>query len=106
MAPPPPLGSYDFDNISYPNFGSYHQLDVVYQDLVYADEFNTDGAVNSSDWFQEVVPPNSWGWHNGEFQHYTNRLDNSYVQDGKLHIVAKRKPTMLLGSHSTTRLRA
>jgi beta-glucanase (GH16 family) len=84
-------GSYGFDNISYPNFGSVHQLDVVYQDLVYADEFDTDGAVNSSDWFQEIVPPNSWGWHNGEFQHYTNRLDNSYVQDGKLHIVAKRE---------------
>ena len=28
------------------------------------------------------------GWHNNEEQHYTDRLDNSYVSDGTLKIKA------------------
>jgi beta-glucanase (GH16 family) len=82
-------GSYFFGNITYPNYASAHSLDVIYDDLVYAEEFNYTGAVDTNEWFSEVVPPNSWGWHNGESQHYTNRLDNAYVSNGTLKIVAK-----------------
>lgn len=68
------------------------ELDVVYNDLVWADEFNTNGAVSPINWFhqtQVLIP--GVGWANGEQQHYTNRLDNAYVANGVLHIVAKRE---------------
>lgn len=84
-------GTYGFDNIKFPDYNSVYQLDVVYTDLVWSDEFNGNGQIDTSQWFQEIVPPNSWGWHNGEFQHYTNRLENSYVSNGNLHIVAKKE---------------
>ena len=85
-------GTYGIDNIAYPDYSTvYPDLDVEYTQLAWADEFHYTGAVDTSEWFQEIVPPNSWGWFNGEFQHYTNRTDNSYVGNGKLHIVAKRE---------------
>ena len=37
--------------------------------LVFSDEFNTDGAVNSSKWFHQTQLPNGWGWYNNEQQH-------------------------------------
>lgn len=84
-------GTYAIDDIIYPDFSSVYVLDVLYDQLVWSDEFNYNGPVDPQDWFQEVVPPNSWGWHNGEFQHYTNRTDNSFVSNGMLNIVAKRE---------------
>ena len=59
--------------------------------LVWSDEFDVDGAVDSSNWFSEVVPPNNGSWFNGEQQHYTNRMDNAYVSNGTLKIVAKKE---------------
>lgn len=84
-------GSYLIDDITYPNYESANSLDVVYTNLVYAEEFTSFGPVDTSNWFQEVVPPNAWGWFNGEQQHYTNRTDNSYVSNGSLKIVAKKE---------------
>ena len=57
-------------------------------DLIWSDEFNSNGAVNSEKWFHQTQLPNGWGWYNNEQQHYTNRLQNSYVENGKLNIVA------------------
>ena len=59
--------------------------------LVWSDEFDVDGAISSSNWTPEVVPPIDGSWHNGEKQHYTDRLDNAYVSDGTLKIVAKKE---------------
>ncbi len=59
--------------------------------LVWADEFNVDGAVRSNNWFSEIVPPNNGSWFNAEQQHYTNRVDNAYVSNGTLKIVAKKE---------------
>ncbi len=63
----------------------------VNSNLLWADEFNIDGPVSSSNWFAEVIPPNNGSWWNNEEQHYTNRLDNAYVSDGTLKIVAKKE---------------
>ncbi|MGB6037473.1 MAG: family 16 glycosylhydrolase [Cryomorphaceae bacterium] len=63
----------------------------IYNSLVWADEFETDGAVNPINWHHQTQLPNSWGWHNSESQHYTDRIENSYVADGNLHIAAKRE---------------
>ena len=69
-------------------------IDVVYTDLVWYDEFNTAGTNNPIDatkWFHQTQLPSGGNWYNGEQQHYTNRLDNSYVENGFLNIVAKRE---------------
>ena len=61
--------------------------------MVWEDNFETPGVVNSLNWHhqtQVIIP--GVGWANGEEQHYTNRLDNSYVDDsGFLNIVAKKE---------------
>ena len=61
----------------------------VFNHLVWSDEFDGNGAVDESKWFHQTLLPNGWGWFNGELQHYTDREENSYVEDGYLHIVAK-----------------
>ena len=69
----------------------FAQVDVVYKDLVWSDEFNTNGAVNSTNWFQQTLLPGGTGWFNQEVQHYTNQLANSFVDAGALSIVAKKQ---------------
>lgn len=66
-------------------------LDVIYTDLVWSDEFDTDGALNDDKWYHQTSGPNGGRWYNGELQHYTNRTENSFVADGNLHIVAKKE---------------
>lgn len=55
--------------------------------LVWNDEFN-DSQVNLIDWVYEV---NADGGGNNELQYYTSRAENSFVNEGNLHIVAKRE---------------
>jgi beta-glucanase (GH16 family) len=68
------------------------QVDVVYSDLVWSDEFNSSGPVDSNKWFQQTQLPSGGSWYNGEVQHYTNQLSNSFVNAGLLNIVAKKEP--------------
>ncbi|MEM9053164.1 MAG: family 16 glycosylhydrolase [Bacteroidota bacterium] len=86
-------GTYLIDNI---NNGSEaqdpHELDVIYTDLVWADEFDVDGPVNSDNWFHQTILPNGVSWFNGELQHYTDRIENSFVENGELNIKAIREP--------------
>ena len=64
------------------------QVDVVYNDLVWSDDFNANGTVDSNNWFHQTQLPAGGSWFNGEVQHYTNRQTNSFVDSGLLHIVA------------------
>jgi beta-glucanase (GH16 family) len=48
-------------------------------------------AINSSKWFQQTKLPNGSSWFNGEQQHYTDRIENAYVSNGTLKIVAKKE---------------
>ncbi len=59
--------------------------------LVWADEFDASGAVCNENWFHQTQIPTPGGWFNGEEQHYTDRLDNSFVEGGFLNITAKRE---------------
>jgi len=56
--------------------------------LVWSDEFESEGAINSEKWFHQTLLPNGYSWYNSELQHYTNQIENSYVEDGLLKIVA------------------
>ncbi len=65
--------------------------DSTYE-LVWSDEFDqTSQSVDSSKWFMETLGPNGGRWYNNEMQHYTNRVDNAYVSEGTLKIIAKKE---------------
>lgn len=63
----------------------------IYTQLVWSDEFETAGALNSNNWFHQTQLPNSGSWFNGEIQHYTNRTQNSVVENGILKVIAKKE---------------
>ena len=63
----------------------------VFNNLVWSDEFNGSGAINSTNWFHQTQLPAGGSWYNNEVQHYTNRQINSFVNNGFLNIVAKRE---------------
>ncbi len=88
---------YTFSKISFVFFlflnFSYAQVDVVYSDLVWSDEFDSNGitSINATKWHHQTQIPIGGNWHNGEQQHYTNLPTNSFVENGVLKIVAKRQ---------------
>lgn len=65
--------------------------DPVYDQLVWYDEFDSSGAIDNSKWFHQtkLIAGNSWA--NNEQQHYTNRIENSFVENGNLKIKAIRE---------------
>lgn len=65
-----------------------NELDVIYTELVWSDEFDTNGTLDSNNWYHQTQLPNGGNWFNGEEQHYTDRIENSYVDNGFLNIVA------------------
>ncbi len=69
----------------------FAQVDVVYSDLVWSDEFDGSGTINSTNWFQQTQLPAGGSWFNGEVQHYTNQSSNAFVNSGYLNIVAKKE---------------
>ena len=59
-----------------------------YTKLIWADEFNYDGAPDSSKWNYDI---GGSGWGNNELEYYTNRPENVIVKDGMLHINALKE---------------
>lgn len=51
--------------------------------VLWSDEFNVDGAPNSSKWGYDL---GAGGWGNNESQYYTNRPENVIVSNGTLKI--------------------
>lgn len=67
-----------------------NQTVTTFSKLSMADEFNVDGAPDSSIWnFNIGTGQNGWG--NNELQYYTDRPDNVTVQNGFLIITAKEE---------------
>ncbi|WP_370477381.1 glycoside hydrolase family 16 protein [Tamlana flava] len=58
--------------------------------LVMADEFDVDGAPNSTLWSYDIGTGQN-GWGNNELQYYTDRTENVTVQNGVLIITAKKE---------------
>ena len=71
--------------------GKTRNTGILGYELIWSDEFDVDGAVSDENWFHQTQLPTPQGWFNDEEQHYTDRIDNSYVKDGFLHIVAKNE---------------
>ena len=88
-------------NVYYVNF-----YKPEFNQLVWFDEFNNGGSfytseVNSpeiSKWHHQIHPPNGHSWFNGEHQHYTDRIENSYVSNGTLKIKSKKETYTYNGS--------
>ncbi|GIZ10531.1 hypothetical protein FUMI01_32550 [Flavobacterium sp. UMI-01] len=58
-----------------------------YTNLVWSDEFSTDGAPDATKWTYDL---GAGGWGNSEVQTYTNSTDNAVVSGGTLKIIAKK----------------
>ena len=56
--------------------------------LVWADEFDYTGNLDTSKWFHQTKLPIPGSWYNGEIQHYTDRIENTEVKNGVLHLTA------------------
>lgn len=63
-------------------------VDVNYTNLVWSDEFDTDGAPSAENWTYDIGLGDN-GWGNNESQYYTDRPDNVKVEEGMLKITAK-----------------
>ena len=59
--------------------------------MVWEDNFDGSNIDNTKWHHQTLVIIPGVGWANGEDQHYTDRPENSFVQNGDMHIVAKRE---------------
>jgi beta-glucanase (GH16 family) len=59
--------------------------------LVWSDEFNGNGVIDSKNWFHQTQLPPGGSWYGGLIQHYTNREGNSYLKNGFLNLVAKKE---------------
>jgi beta-glucanase (GH16 family) len=74
-------------------FDSTNTSNPINYELVWADEFDSNSreSIDTEKWHHQTLLPNGSSWYNGEVQHYTNRMENSYMENGHLHIVAKRE---------------
>lgn len=75
------------------------QTVTTLNNVVWADEFNTDGALDASKWIHNIGTGQN-GWGNNELQYYTDRSENIKIEDGMLHITAKKESFM--GSNYTS----
>ncbi len=57
--------------------------------IVWSDEFNGN-AVNTNIWTYDT---GGGGWGNSEREFYTSRTNNAYVNNGLLHIIARKEAT-------------
>lgn len=94
---PTELGGCDFSN----------SLDN-YQ-MVWNDEF--DGTeIDASKWSYDIgdgcqISDDLCGWGNNELEYYTDRSENSYLNNGNLVIEAKKEIPLYLGEHEYTSAR-
>lgn len=70
-------------------------------ELVWADEFNTDGLPNTKNWSFDTQG-NDWDWGNDEIQNYTPASNNNaWIKDGALTLEARRQDWTWSGDKQT-----
>ncbi len=67
------------------------EANLEFNTLVWSDEFDENGPINPEKWFHQTKLPEGDSWW-GLLQHYTDQISNSYVENGHLHLVAKKEP--------------
>ncbi len=58
--------------------------------LIWADEFDIDGAPNTPKWGNDIGT-GTWGWGNNELEYYTDRKENVVIEKGILKITALKE---------------
>ena len=66
-------------------------LNSKFNSLVWSDEFDGEGEINQEKWFHQTMLPPGGSWWGGLIQHYTDRVDNSYLKEGCLYLAAKKE---------------
>ena len=66
---------------------------AAFDQLIFSDEFDVDGAPDPSIWTYEIGDgcPNLCGWGNNESQYYTDRPENIVIDNGTLKITALKE---------------
>jgi hypothetical protein len=72
----------------------------TYNNLVWEDDFNTDGAADPTKWTYDL---GAGGWGNQELQTYTSDSENAKVEGGSLIITAKADGN---GGYTSARLKS
>lgn len=87
IAAQPPTASEEKSSLT-PAAELPHRAPAGYE-LVFADEFNTNGAPDPSKWSYDTRR-NAEGWYNNELQYYAaNRPENARIENGTLIIEAR-----------------
>jgi beta-glucanase (GH16 family) len=73
----------------------------VARKVIWSDEFNVDGAPDSSKWGYNTGTGDGWG--NNELEYYTNRSENVKIENGTLKITAI-KENYLGSQYTSTRM--
>lgn len=79
------------DDFAYDGVVQLPAPDPVYDQLVWSDEMDGTGMIDTTKWFHQTLLPDGVNWYNGEVQHYTDRTENSYLEDGYMTIMAKKE---------------
>ncbi|MFK7746892.1 MAG: glycoside hydrolase family 16 protein [Kordia sp.] len=79
---------------------SGNSFQTQYNNLVWEDNFDTNGAPDAANWTYDL---GDGGWGNGEEQTYTNNADNVVIEDGMLKITAKKETG---GNYTSARLKS
>lgn len=82
-----------------PNSGD-DEFSTIYNDLVWEDTFDVDGAPDPSKWTYDLGTGDN-GWGNSESQTYTKSPDNVKIEDGVLKITAKAEN----GGYTSSRIK-
>jgi len=90
-------GSVYFDDLNLVAAGTaaaYGDMNIIWND-----EFN-GAAINNKIWTFDM---GGGGWGNNELEFYTNRTSNAFVQNGSLHIVARKESN---GAYTSARIKS
>jgi len=72
--------------------------------LVWQDEFDTNGAPDESKWVYDIGRgPDGDGWGNAELQSYTKNAENIVIEDGVLKITALQSGNTFTSARITTK---
>ncbi len=66
-------------------------FDTSFDSLVWSDEFDVEGIIDTTKWFHQTQIPEHGEWWGGIIQHYTDRVENTFLSDGNLNMVAKKE---------------
>ncbi|WP_430408691.1 glycoside hydrolase family 16 protein [Kordia sp.] len=77
-----------------------NNFQTQYNNLVWEDDFNVDGAPDAANWTYDL---GAGGWGNGESQEYTNATENVVVENGMLKITAIKDGS---GNYTSSRLKS